>query len=79
MSDIRMIEKESQDLGLHVDLCAQRYQQLESRLQAIETKVENLHQDLQRGSKSLAKVIISSTATILAGLMGLVATLIIKF
>lgn len=79
MNDITTVSAEKDNLELHVDLCAQRYALLERRLEVIDAKVETIHQDLQRGSKGLSKVIISSTATIIAGLLGLVATLIIKF
>jgi hypothetical protein len=70
---------ERENLEAHVDLCAQRYQILEARLSTIETKVENIHTDMQKGNRSMSKVIISSTGTILAGLLGLIVTLIIKF
>lgn len=69
---------ERENLEAHVDLCAQRYQILESRLGVIETKVESLHNDIRRGNSSLAKVIITSSATVVTSLMGLILTLVIK-
>ncbi len=70
---------ERENLEAHVDLCAQRYQNLEARLTTIEAKVESIHADINKGNQSMNKVIISSAGTILAGLLGLIATLIIKF
>lgn len=70
---------ERENLEAHVDLCAQRYQILEYRLGVIEAKVENIHQDIQKSNKSMSNVIISSAATVVAGLLGLIATLILKF
>lgn len=70
---------ERENLEAHVDLCAQRYQILEARLSTIEVKVESIHADINKGNQSMSKVIVSSAATILAGLLGLIATLIIKF
>lgn len=70
---------ERENLEAHVDLCAQRYQILEARLSTIEAKVESIHADITKGNQSMSKVIISSAGTILAGLLGLIATLIIKF
>jgi hypothetical protein len=70
---------ERENLEAHVDLCAQRYQILEARLNTIEAKVESIHADINKGNQSMSKVIISSAGTILAGLLGLIATLIIKF
>lgn len=79
MSDINITKRESEDLELHTELCAQRYRHLETRLEVIEAKVESIHQDIQKGNKSLSAVIISSAATVVAGLLGLIATLILKF
>jgi hypothetical protein len=70
---------ERENLEAHVDLCAQRYQILEYRLGIIEAKVENIHQDIQKSNKSMSNVIISSAGTVVAGLLGLIVTLILKF
>jgi len=77
--EIETTKLERENLEAHVDLCAQRYQILEARLNTIETKVESIHADITKGNQSMSKVIISSTGTIVAGLLGLIATLIIKF
>lgn len=79
MSNISTTKLERENLEAHVDLCAQRYQLLEARLSTIETKVESIHADMNRANKGLATVIITSTGTVIAGLLGLIATLIIKF
>ena len=76
---IETTKLERENLEAHVDLCAQRYQILEARLTTIEAKVEGIHQDIMKGNQSMSKVIISSATTILAGLLGLIATLILKF
>lgn len=70
---------ERSNLEAHVDLCAQRYQILESRLATIEAKVENIHSDITKSNRSMGAVVISSAATVFAGLLGLIATLVIKF
>jgi tetrahydromethanopterin S-methyltransferase subunit G len=79
MSSIKTTNLERENLEAHVDLCAQRYQILEARLNTIETKVESIHADMQRGNQSMSKVIISSAGTIVAGLLGLIVTLLLKF
>jgi phage shock protein A len=71
------IEKEN--LESHVELCALRYQNLESRLLVIETKVESLAGKIQESQSSMSKVIIGSTATIVAGLFSTVITILMKF
>jgi hypothetical protein len=70
---------ERENLEAHVDLCAERYSHLDLRLSNIETKVEAIAEDIKRGNNSTAKVIVTSAGTVVAGLLGLIATLIIKF
>jgi tetrahydromethanopterin S-methyltransferase subunit G len=70
------LEKES--LEAHVDLCALRYEQLESRLSDLENKVEKIHSDIITGQKSLSKVIITTTGTIIVGLLSTVAIILTK-
>ena len=60
---------ERENLEAHVDLCEQRYNNLELRLSKIETKVEHIHADITSGNKSMVKVIIGATGTIIAGLL----------
>lgn len=76
---IETTKLERENLEAHVDLCAQRYQILEGRLNSIETKVESIHKDIMAGNKSMSAVIITSAGTVVASLFGLIATLILKF
>lgn len=71
------LEKES--LEAHVDLCALRYGQLDSRLTALETKVDEVHSDIVEGQKSLTKVIIGTAGTVIAGMLSIVVTILMKF
>lgn len=70
---------EKKNLEAHVDLCAQRYEVLEGRLTKIEQKVEHIHADITHGNKSLIKVIIGATGTIVAGLLSTIVVLLINF
>lgn len=70
------LEKES--LEAHVDLCALRYQQLDTRLTNLEEKVETIHKDILEGQKSLSKVIIGTAGTIIAGVVSVVITIAMK-
>lgn len=71
------LEKES--LEAHVDLCALRYGQLDSRLTALEKKVDEVHEDIVEGQKSLTKVIIGTAGTVIAGVLSIVVTILMKF
>ena len=70
------LEKES--LEAHVELCALRYAQLDERLTALEDKVITIHADIISGQKSTNKVIITTAGTIIAGVLSIVVTLLMK-
>lgn len=70
------LEKES--LTVHVDLCSLRYQQMDSRLTKLEGKVEDIHQDIINGQKSLTKVIITTAGTIVASMLAVVLTILVR-
>jgi SMC interacting uncharacterized protein involved in chromosome segregation len=70
------LEKES--LEAHVDMCALRYGQLDQRLTNLEEKVDNIHKDIVEGQKSLSKVIIGTAGTIIAGVISVTVTLLMK-
>ncbi len=70
---------EKQNLEAHVDLCEQRYKNLETRLDKIESKVEDIHADMSQGNKSMVKVIIGATGTIVAGLLSTIVVMLLKF
>ena len=75
-SPTTQLEKES--LEAHVDLCALRYGQLDQRLTALEQKVDGIHDDILEGQKSMTKVIIGTAGTIIAGVLGIVVTILMK-
>jgi hypothetical protein len=70
------LEKES--LEAHVELCALRYAQLDERLSTLEDKVATIHDDIISGQKSTNKVIITTAGTIIAGVLSIVVTLLMK-
>lgn len=79
MSDLAQTTTlEKQSLEAHVDLCAMRYLQLDTRLTNLETKVSGIHKDIIEGQKSLTKVIIGTAGTIIAGVMSLVIAILMK-
>lgn len=71
-------ELEKENLEAHVDLCAQRYTVLESRLTNIENKVENIHKDMIEGQKSMTKVLIGTAGTIVAGLLSTIVVILLQ-
>ncbi len=79
MSDLdRTTSLEKNSLEAHVDLCALRYLQLDTRLSHLEKKVETIHEDIVDGQKSMTKVIIGTAGTVIAGVLGIVVTILMK-
>lgn len=79
MSALPTTKLEKESLEAHVDLCALRYAQLDTRLTALETKVDEVHADIVEGQKSLTKVIIGTAGTVIAGILSIVVTILLKF
>lgn len=79
MNDINTVEAERTNLDLHVDLCAQRYLLLEKRLATVESKVDGLAESIKKSSSNISTVVISSAATVVASVVGLIVTILMKF
>jgi tetrahydromethanopterin S-methyltransferase subunit G len=60
-------------------LCALRYENLDNRLTKIETKVEDIHEDITNGNKTLVKVIVGAVGTVVAGLLSTIVVLLVNF
>jgi len=75
-SQTTSLERES--LEAHVDLCALRYEQLDKRLSTLEEKVDDIHSDIVEGQKGLSKVIIGTAGTVIAGVLSIVVTIMLK-
>jgi hypothetical protein len=70
------LEKES--LEAHVDLCALRYAQLDSRLHTVETTLKEIHDDIKTGQQSMTKVLIGTAGTIIAGLLSTLVVILMQ-
>jgi hypothetical protein len=77
MSKTTDIEKEN--LEAHVELCAERYKQLETRLSNIETKVSTLADLVEKGQMSMIKVLIGTAGTVVAGVISTLIIILTKF
>lgn len=72
-------EHEKESLEAHVDLCAMRYQHLESRLESLEKGLNDVRKDVIEGQKSLKTTIISTTGVIIVAILGLIGTILTVF
>lgn len=76
MSGPTDIEKEN--LEAHVELCAERYRQLETRLTAIEGKVATLQSTIEKSHLSTIKVLIGTAGTVIVGILSTLAVIMTK-
>lgn len=70
------IEKEN--LEAHVELCAQRYGALESRLDKIERKVVDLQSLIEKSQMSITKVLIGTAGTVVAAVLTTLVMILVK-
>ena len=75
---IDTISQEHQDLALHVDLCAQRYESVEKRLTSLESKVDHLAIKIDTYKTDIVKILVGSAGTIAVAIIGLIVTIINK-
>ena len=76
MSELPTTSLEKESLEAHVDLCALRYKALDDRMTKIESKVEEIHDDIKSGNQSMTKVLIGAAGTIVAGLLSTIVVLL---
>ena len=78
MSTGPIIDIEKTNLEAHVDLCAQRYDNLDKRLSSIEIKFDSLKQLIEDGHTSMTKVIVGTAGTVITGVIGLIVVVLQK-
>ena len=72
------IDIEKINLEAHVDLCAQRYDNLDKRLTSIEYKFDKLQELIEKSHNSMAKVIIGTAGTVVTGVLGVLVVMLQK-
>ena len=70
-------QSERKNLEAHVDLCAERYDRLEQRLQALELAMQEMKQMVIEESQRSTKIVIGSAATVIGGLLSTVIAIIL--
>lgn len=69
---------EKTNLEAHVELCAQRYDQIEVRLDTIESKVGKLQETIEKSHNSMVKVLIGTAGTVLTGVFSVIIVVMNK-
>jgi len=73
---IETIKAETESLETHVQLCTQRYEQLESRLTRVETALETLQNTVKDYVKQTKISLIQAVSAIIVSLVGATATIV---
>ena len=76
MSKTTSIEK--QNLEAHVELCAQRYEAIETRLTSIESKVGSLQKCIEDSHSNMTKVLIGTAGTVVTAVASILVVLLQK-
>jgi hypothetical protein len=66
------------DIDVRISLVEQSYQQLDRRLEKVETKLDDIADDMKTGQHSLVKVIIGAAGTIAASCLSIVIVLLMN-
>jgi hypothetical protein len=69
---------EKTNLEAHVELCAERYNRIEARLDNIEDKVGKLQSTIEKSHSNMVKVMIGTAGTVIAGVSGVIITVLSK-
>jgi len=72
---IETIQAEKSNLDIHVDLCAQRYEQLESRLTSVETKLDEVSNRVETIKKDIKTSLIQAVSAIIIALITATGTI----
>ena len=73
-----MSDLEKTNLEAHVELCTQRFQRINERLDEIETKLDEINKCMMRNNGSTIKTVIYSAGTVIAGLLSTVVVILMK-
>ena len=76
---------ERTNLEAHVDLCAERYKGLETRLDNVEKAVKDLHTEMRtmhdenmKATQSTNKLLLGAAATVVAGILSTIVVLLMS-
>jgi len=76
MSKPTDIEKEN--LEAHVELCAQRYDNLDKRLTSVEGKIGSLQKVIEESHNSMVKVIMGTAGTVVTSVITVLIVILMR-
>jgi uncharacterized protein YlxW (UPF0749 family) len=76
MSIFPLIDGEENDLALHTKICAERYKDLDQRLEKVENKLDDVSNRVETVKKDLKITLIQAVAAIIVALLGATGTIV---
>ena len=73
-----MSELERENLEAHVDLCAERYEHLQERLNRIENNIARLCEDFTAFKISYSRMMIGTAGTVIAAVLTTITVLLLR-
>lgn len=72
------LQLERENLEAHVELCSERYRQMEKRLDEIEELIEEINDEIHRNKSTFVTTIVTTFGTGLTTIIGLITTIMMK-
>lgn len=72
-------DMEAQDLELHVKICAERYGELDTRLNNLEQKVDKMAAKVDEFRVDLVKTLVTASGTVIVAIISGIAVIFTKF
>ena len=79
MTTIDTLEQERTNLDLHVDLCAQRYHELDRRLTTLDAKMDEVKEVVTGYKSVIIKACIATAGSVIVAIVGLAGVILTTF
>lgn len=66
------------DQETRLSLVEQSYQHLDRRLTSVESKIDEMRDDIKNGNQQMVKVLVGSAGTIVAGLLSTIVVILLN-
>lgn len=71
--------EEETNLELHVKICAERYKDLDDRMDRLETKLDKINEKVEGFKSELTGILVKTGGTIVVAILALIGTILTKF
>ena len=79
MTTMPTVSSEKTNLELHVDLCAERYKELDEKLTVVHGKIDTLSNQLTKFNTNVTRSVIAAAGTVAVAVISLIGVVLTKF